>query len=185
MQFNLAQLLQEPPGAQRSFTLAERVAAVEVGEPFQVAGSVRFMRTDKGVWASGSLSARVALACGRCLKVLDSVITIELDEEFVSTIDIATGLPVALETAEPDVFRLDEHHVLDLREAIRQYTLAASPMKPLCRPDCRGLCPGCGTDWNERECHCSRERSDPRWDALREFLASSSPQGGPRQDSRT
>jgi len=39
---------------------------------------------------------------------------------------------------ESDSFMIDEHHILDLTEAIRQYTLLNLPMKPLCRPDCNG-----------------------------------------------
>lgn len=184
MHFNLAQLLKEPPGAQRTFTLAERRPSAEAGEPFQVEGEVRFMRTDEGIWAGGILTARVALVCSRCLKTLESAVTFDLDEEYLPTIDIGTGIPVILETAESDAFRLDERHVLDLGEAVRQYTLARTPMKPLCRPDCRGLCPDCGTDLNQQECGCSRQRSDPRWTALREFLADRSPQSARRQNSR-
>jgi uncharacterized metal-binding protein YceD (DUF177 family) len=40
------------------------------------------------------------------------------------------------------------------------------PMKPLCRPECKGLCPICGADRNEGECSCSDSTTDPRWQAL-------------------
>jgi uncharacterized protein len=46
------------------------------------------------------------------------------------------------------------------------------PMKPLCRPDCAGLCPTCGADLNQGACACAKP-ADPRWDrlaALRERL---------------
>lgn len=43
------------------------------------------------------------------------------------------------------------------------------PRRPLCRDDCRGLCPRCGGDRNERECDCEREAGDPRWSALAEL----------------
>jgi uncharacterized protein len=39
-------------------------------------------------------------------------------------------------------------------------------MKPLCREDCRGLCPRCGSDLNVSECGCVVEEVDPRWRAL-------------------
>jgi uncharacterized protein len=43
----------------------------------------------------------------------------------------------------------------------------AVPMKPLCREDCRGLCPTCGEDLNVTACGCAAEAADPRWEALR------------------
>lgn len=45
----------------------------------------------------------------------------------------------------------DGHHV-DLDDSVREAALLARPMVPLCRPDCRGLCPRCGADWNEGPC---------------------------------
>jgi uncharacterized protein len=43
------------------------------------------------------------------------------------------------------------------------------PTRPLCREECRGLCPNCGGDRNERACECESEASDPRWSALAEL----------------
>ena len=44
------------------------------------------------------------------------------------------------------------------------------PLKPLCKADCRGLCPVCGANRNETVCECKIERADSRWDALRDLL---------------
>ena len=43
----------------------------------------------------------------------------------------------------------------------------ALPMKPLCKPDCKGLCPSCGKDLNLGACGCTHETIDPRWEALK------------------
>jgi len=40
------------------------------------------------------------------------------------------------------------------------------PMKPLCRPDCPGLCPRCGADLNLGSCECTAPTGDSRWAAL-------------------
>jgi uncharacterized protein len=77
-----------------------------------------------------------------------------------------TGTAVAVPDENAEAFRLDERHLLDIREALRQYIIAQMPMKPLCRPDCKGLCPECGTDRNTRTCSCTQRRLDPRWSAL-------------------
>ena len=40
------------------------------------------------------------------------------------------------------------------------------PMKPLCRPDCKGSAPVCGADRNDGDCSCEEPTGDPRWAAL-------------------
>ena len=65
--------------------------------------------------------------------------------------------------------RIDEHNILDLAEAVRQYALLAMPMKPLCRENCVGLCPTCGCNLNERSCKCPTSPVDPRWVRISEL----------------
>ena len=50
----------------------------------------------------------------------------------------------------------------------RDAVAEAVPATLLCRADCAGLCPHCGTNLNEGSCDCEEDTSDPRWDALRE-----------------
>jgi len=58
--------------------------------------------------------------------------------------------------------------VLDVAEWARDAIAEAVPATLLCRADCAGLCPHCGTNLNEGSCDCEEDASDPRWDALRE-----------------
>jgi uncharacterized protein len=58
---------------------------------------------------------------------------------------------------------------LELTEDVRQTVLVEIPWHPLCREDCRGLCPRCGVDRNATECGCDPGPRDSRWDALREL----------------
>ncbi|MBA7688765.1 hypothetical protein ES703_97254 [subsurface metagenome] len=74
---------------------------------------------------------------------------------------------------EPGCFTIDEHHILDLTEAIRQYALLAIPMKPLCRGDCAGLCPNCGHNINQGPCDCSPQETEPRWSELSKLTLAS------------
>jgi uncharacterized protein len=55
--------------------------------------------------------------------------------------------------------------MLDLGEALRQYALISSPSKPLCQPDCAGICPTCGINLNEDRCTCPPQK-EARWQAL-------------------
>lgn len=56
---------------------------------------------------------------------------------------------------------------IDLAPALREQILLQIPSSPLCREDCRGLCPRCGKDLNAGECGCDRTVMDPRWAALK------------------
>lgn len=48
--------------------------------------------------------------------------------------------------------------------------LTALPIRNLCRPDCKGLCPRCGADLNQDDCGCDREVVDPRLEVLKDLM---------------
>jgi len=96
-------------------------------------------------------------------------LTLNIEEEYFPTTDVATGVPVSLPD-EPGCFTIDEHNILDLTEAIRQYALLVTPMKPLCREDCVGLCPTCGCNLNQAPCDCPPKPADPRWSEISKLV---------------
>ena len=74
------------------------------------------------------------------------------------------------DAADEGVYPLrPEGEVVDLRPMIREELLLVVPEFPVCREDCRGLCPRCGTNLNESECDCRSAEADPRWEALRKL----------------
>jgi len=173
--FNIAQLIKEPIGATRIGEVSvdlRRVAPdleqVEGAPQPPLTGSVRLMNASDGILVQGKLHAVATLACVRCLEAVSVPIDFELEEVVAPTIDIATGR--ALTPGEEDhALWIDEHHILDLHEVVRQHLLVAAPIRLLCRDDCRGLCPQCGQNLNERLCSCKPEM-DPRWSALAGLL---------------
>jgi len=82
-----------------------------------------------------------------------------------------------LEKADLDAYFFDEPEVA-VSPIVEERIQLAVPMKPLCRPDCRGLCPQCGVDLNRESCHCVTEALDPRWDALRALAGSDDERSG-------
>jgi uncharacterized protein len=166
--FNVSQLLQESPGAERSYTIREAIPGVdEDAPPADVAGRVRLQRTNRGVFAHAEIDALVRDACGRCLGPAETPVHLTIEEEFLPTLDVHTGQPVARPAGDDAAFSIDEHHHLDLTEAVRQALVVEEPMQPLCRPDCAGLCGRCGADLNQGPCACPAEIPDDRWAALR------------------
>ncbi|MBI4233376.1 MAG: DUF177 domain-containing protein [Chloroflexi bacterium] len=171
MRFNVAQLLKEAVGSFRQDTLDEIFPRLEDAGVAWVRGEVKFTKTDRGIWVQGTLQTRAASVCGRCLAEYQQPLTIRFDEEYLPTLDIVTGISLPVTDQEQGAFRIDEHHMLDLLEAVRQYAITSQPMKPLCQDDCRGLCPVCGGNRNEVACDCGTPRVEPRWNELLKLLA--------------
>lgn len=156
MQFNVAQQLKQPVGSTRGYEIDYSPREDEDSHP--VSGKVELTRTNQGILVRGNLSTKTSLVCSRCLTTFDYPITIGIEEEYLPSVDIETG--VLLPTPEDSQgFTIDRHHILDLTEAVRQYVLLNTPMNPLCRPDCAGLCPQCGADLNQGPCSCMSRTS--------------------------
>ena len=174
--FNVAQLLKETVGATRSATVVAELyrLAPDLGHDTEAAdqphlqGHVRLLRTDAGVLVRGQLDGAVDIPCSRCLAPVPTPLRVELDELDSQTVDVLTGKPAVPEDDDQALW-IDEHHILDLREVLRQDVLITLPMHLLCREDCRGLCPTCGQDLNEGPCNCTPE-TDPRWAGLAALL---------------
>jgi uncharacterized protein len=171
MQFNVAQLLGGPIGATRKYDLNEDIGNLdpELVATQPLAGPVHLTRTVAGVLVQGQLHTQVQLPCARCNQDTAVDVDIALEEEFLSVMDVRTGLPLPIPD-DSDAFFISEQHILDLSEAVRQYIFLALPMKPLCHPDCAGLCVHCGRDLNTGPCACPTELPDERWSALTELL---------------
>ncbi len=159
MQVNVAQLLKEPTGASRTVEV-DGTLALDHDDLSHVRGRAELLRASRGILVRGEFTTECHLVCGRCLKPFSQKLRFRTEEEFSPSIDIASGeaLPLPEEAAG---FRIDDHHVLDMTELIRQHSLLAAPMKPLCKPDCAGLCPRCGANLNQDPCRCSDDTATP------------------------
>ena len=140
--------------ASRLTTLASRRCSLDDSELKGVSGTLTLLRTDRGLLATLKVQASAAERCARCLIEVDCPVEMEFEEEFIAVVDANTGARLRLSKDE-EAFRIGPDFVLDLREPIRQYGLMAEPLKPLCRPDCAGLCPTCGSNLNEGACECA------------------------------
>lgn len=176
MNFNVAGLLQDLVGSTREFHVRENVDMADSGITLTspVDGTVRFTRTSRGVLVEAHLHAVVQQTCSRCLELTASPVDLDLAEEFLQTLDVSTGLPLAATQEDPAIL-INGHHEINLDDLIRQYLLIELPMHPLCRDDCAGLCPECGHNLNEGPCACPPPITDSRWAALGDLLKTQKP----------
>ena len=100
------------------------------------------------------------VVCDRCLTELDK-------REKMSFTHI---LVTELSNEDDDSYLVVEDGLLDIEELVVSDILLALPSKFLCKADCKGLCPVCGTNLNDSECSCEKKQFDPRLEALKELL---------------
>ena len=167
---NVAQLLKLPQGTARQCAFDEEASALgEAGVAARVRGQASLVRTGRGILADCRFETALAAECARCLEATTTPVAGRFQEEFLPTVDVRTGVPLA-DDPESEAFPIGDDHVLNLGEAIRQHVLMAAPLQPLCRPDCRGLCPDCGQDLNQGPCGCAPATDGSPFNALRELL---------------
>ena len=166
-----AKLLQEPSGSTRSYAVAG--VTIDPGEGLRLAdpieGRVELMRTNRGLFVRAHFTTSLDAECSRCLREIEVPLELEIAEEALPSIDIATGQPVDA-SAEPDVMRLNDHHEVELEVPVREAIQLAEPIAAVCDEACLGLCPECG---ERREAGHSHGEApiDPRLEALRAFRA--------------
>ncbi|UCH51537.1 MAG: DUF177 domain-containing protein [Chloroflexota bacterium] len=160
MQINVTQLLKEPIGSRHSYHIDENIGANDIKS---IKGDVTLTRTKSGIMVKCEITALVAGICSRCLKPIDCEVSYSFEEESLPSITISEDLSLH---GQFDNLTIDESQTLDLTEAIQQYALLTMPVKPLCHPDCAGICPSCGQDLNKYPCQCPSRSHDQRWSKL-------------------
>jgi uncharacterized protein len=173
--FNVAGLLQEPPGATREIAVRDRYLAV--GADVELAGPVdgvlRLQRTNRGILLRGSVDAPVRRTCSRCLEPYVETVSLRLAEEFLPSVDPQRGVPLPPPAPDEETLAIDAQHQIDLTPVLHDELALSEPMHPLCRPDCPGLCPGCGRHLDVGSCDCVVDEPDPRLAALARLLEGS------------
>lgn len=119
------------------------------------------------VEVKGNLEIDMELACSRCLEPTHTHSIIPFAEQFrpASSEEISEDE----DEEENDVVLITDDR-LDLTPYVEEYVQLFMPFAPLCKEDCEGLCPQCGSNRNEQSCQCSNERIDPRLEALKDFF---------------
>jgi uncharacterized protein len=113
----------------------------------------------------GNLGTRLQVECDRCAMAVELPLEQRFDLSYrpVSTIAREEEMEIPRDELEVGFYSGEGVEVSDV---ISEQVILALPMKILCRPDCRGLCPSCGVNLNFEECHCRPTRSDSPFASL-------------------
>lgn len=136
-------------------------ALAEVPEVVYIRGAIQVIRVQGGLLVQGAMELQLPLECVRCLESFVFTTTLELEDTF--------RLPGASLRPETS-YAVGDDGWLDLTPLLREQCWLSIPMKPLCRPDCLGLCPHCGANLNSESCTCEDVKIDPRLALLKELL---------------
>jgi uncharacterized protein len=117
-------------------------------------------RTPQGLLLTGEFGGETTLNCARCLAPFSQRLNWNLTELFAFN---------EKSVAEPAMI-VPEDAQIDLEPLIREYALLEVPIRPICRPDCRGLCPVCGEDLNLKDCGHRPPASESPFAALKRLL---------------
>ena len=143
LRLNVGFLIKSPIGTRRDFNFDYE--KINLGEDLTLVdftGTAFFDRTQQGLLLQGEFGAAADLECVRCLETFSQ----------------------PLEWSFSDLYAFDNRNItdsgllvpedaqIDLELLLREYALLEFPISPVCKPDCRGLCPVCGENLNQIDC---------------------------------
>jgi uncharacterized protein len=123
-------------------------------------GLVRVTRTPQGILLQADFKTIIDLECVRCLTDFQQALRFNFTELYAFSQRYVTDSGLLM----------PETGIIDLTPVLREYVLLEIPISPLCRPDCKGLCPICGNNLNESTCFHEQESGDPRLASLKSLL---------------
>ncbi len=132
-----------------------------------VSAHLNLTKADGNLYVTGDIKTRVSANCSRCLKEFEHDVETAFSVFYISGKE--QEREVELRASDMDV-QYFEGPELDTNEILLAQLALEMPMQELCKPDCKGLCPRCGSDLNLGTCKCSFEsKIDSRFAKLRDF----------------
>jgi uncharacterized protein len=173
MRIWLDQVREEPfSWAETEKVRTEELDRPELSELGPIAWRGQVIFVDPGFLLRAHLSYDQTLSCNRCLQPIHDPVreNVELMIEIERPGSSGSHGGGEHELRDKDLGTLYvEGEILETLPILIEQLQLNIPMKPLCRPDCKGLCPVCGVDRNTGVCACEEKGGDPRWAALATF----------------
>ncbi len=119
---------------------------------------------NKELQIKGSAKIVLRIPCDRCLEDVDT----ELELDFEKEVDFKDSATDRVKALDEQIFI--EGYNLDVDELVCSEITVSWPSKVLCKEDCKGLCPTCGTNLNLKTCNCEPTDLDPRMAQIQEIF---------------
>jgi len=149
---------------------------VELCPGIAVADNVRFKgraaKRGDDLTVCGTAQGAFQVTCSRCLAEFTLPFSVSVAVVYM----LEAGPGNALDKVDSACEQLSYDGIdIDLVPPVRDELILEAPVKPLCSPECRGLCPGCGVDLNRELCKCGEQPVDPRLAPLKDILSQLEP----------
>jgi uncharacterized protein len=174
MEFKVSELEQEPI----EFDLQLNPGAIEYGPeaeqdgPLATSGRAEVLHEHRGpkdivadIRLRGRYAGAFKVPCARCVEPVDIPLAADFDLIFRPIGADAESSERSISAHETEIGYYQGDSLL-LEDVLREQVLLSLPVRTLCKPDCKGLCPRCGKNRNLEACSCEEAPSDPRWEAL-------------------
>jgi len=174
MEFKISELEQEPI----DFDLRFKAGAIDFGEeaeqagPLTTSGRAEVLHEHRGpkeivadIRLRGRYEGNFEVPCARCIEPVPVSLSSDFDLIF-RPVGVDSGPQERSITAGETEIGYYQKDSLLLEDVLREQVLLSLPVRTLCKPDCKGLCPHCGQNRNSQACTCEEGQNDPRWGAL-------------------
>lgn len=148
-----------------SFTVAPSDIQLDPNFTTPVEVAVQLEKSARQVYVRSRIATSGSFQCDRCLSQFQQDISCQYGVVYIYDEEDAGKYP-------PEEVRIVQQDlpVIDLSGDVREMIILSIPLKLLCREECRGLCPTCGTDLNSGKCNCRPETSNRPWQGLEKLL---------------
>jgi uncharacterized protein len=174
MEFKVSDLERDPI----DFDLQFQPGAIDFGDEAQQTGALasegraEVLHEHRGpkeivadIRLKGSFNGSFEIPCARCVEPVATHLDGAFDLLF-RPVGADKDAPERSITAPETEIGYYQQDSLLLEDVLREQVLLSLPVRTLCKPDCKGLCPRCGQNRNSQSCSCDEGPSDPRWQAL-------------------
>jgi uncharacterized protein len=174
MEFKISELEKEPI----DFALQFKPGAIDCGvEATQVAplatdGRAEVLHEHRGpreivadIRLKGHWAGNFEVPCARCVEPVGMPLEADFDLLFRPIGADAGPRERSISAPDTEIGYYQKDSLL-LEDVLREQVLLSLPVRTLCKPDCKGLCPRCGANRNSQPCSCEEGPKDPRWEAL-------------------
>ena len=138
----------------------EQIQIADDLDLYHFEGVVNIGRTPQGLIVQADFSGDTPLECARCLNEFEHHLDWHMTELYAFS---------KKSVSESGLILSEDAHI-DLQPLIREYSLLEIPINPICKPDCKGLCPVCGEDLNQVDCGHKNIAKESPFSALEDLL---------------
>ncbi|MBI3592648.1 MAG: DUF177 domain-containing protein [Nitrospirae bacterium] len=162
-------IISEIPEEGMEIELKEKIEPESVKILSPVHAALKINKIGSEVLVNGDMDVDIELQCSRCLNMFTMNIRSRLNVVYDPAETINREERYELKSDELDM-GFYKNDTLDTDDMLTEQLMLNMPMKPLCSPECKGICPQCGADLNVNKCSCEESEIDPRLEKLKELL---------------